>query len=199
MSPQVYLASSSPRRRELLEQIGVAYEVMATEVVEARHEDEAPEVFVLRMALAKARSGWLRVEDGHRPVLGADTAIVLDHEVLGKPADREEGLAMLERLSGRSHHVYTGVGLALQDGEERTRLSVSTVTFRETSAAEREAYWATGEPADKAGAYAIQGRGALFVERLEGSYSGVMGLPLYETGELLAAFGIDILGDRAHE
>ncbi|HKJ77697.1 MAG TPA: Maf family protein [Gammaproteobacteria bacterium] len=194
MSPQVYLASASPRRRELLEQIGVAYEVLETDVVEERHEDEAPEVFVLRMALAKARSGWLRVEDGHRPVLGADTAIVLDHEVLGKPRDEADGLAMLERLSGRSHHVYTGVGLALQDGEEMTRLSVSTVTFRETTAAERKAYWATGEPADKAGAYAVQGRGALFVERLEGSYSGVMGLPLYETGELLAAFGIDVLG-----
>lgn len=193
MSGQVYLASASPRRRELLEQIGVGYEVVATDVVEERHADEAPEVFVLRMALAKARSGRGQAADPRRPVLGADTAIALDHAVLGKPADREEGLAMLERLSGRGHHVYTGIALALPNGEEQTRLSVSSVTFRETTPAERAAYWASGEPADKAGAYAIQGRGALFVERLDGSYSGVMGLPLFETGELLAAFGIEVL------
>jgi septum formation protein len=190
--PLVYLASASPRRGELLEQIRIPYERLEVDVAEVQGEDEAPEVFVLRMALAKARAGWLRVEDDF-PVLGADTVVVIEGEVLGKPRDRADALAMLERLSGTSHHVLTGVALAGQDGHEMSRLSVSTVTFRALSPAECEVYWETGEPADKAGAYAIQGRGGLFVERLEGSYSGVMGLPLFETGELLAHFGIPVI------
>jgi septum formation protein len=121
-------------------------------------------------------------------VLGADTAVVVGGEVLGKPGNREEGIAMLRRLSGVTHHVYSGVALVGDD--EATRLSVSAVSFRSLTLEECQAYWRTGEPADKAGAYAIQGRGAVFISRLEGSYSGVMGLPLFESAELLREFGI---------
>jgi septum formation protein len=180
----IYLASASPRRRELLDQIGVCYRTLAVEVDESPRPGEPPERYVLRLALAKARAGRAQRPAGDaRPVLGADTAVVIDGDILGKPLDRKDALAMLCRLSDRTHHVYTGVALA---GEvESTRLSVSAVAFRPLTLEECAAYWQTGEPADKAGAYAIQGRGAVFVTRLEGSYSGVMGLPLYEVAELL--------------
>jgi septum formation protein len=189
-SPMVCLASASPRRMELLTQIGVSYQVVAATVDETRHGDESPELYVLRLALNKARAGraGLAATD-HRLVLGADTAVVIDGEILGKPRDQEDGIAMLRRLSGNTHHVYTGVALA--GGREATRLSVSAVTFRDMSLEECTRYWHTGEPADKAGAYAIQGRGAVFITRLEGSYSGVMGLPLYETAELLIEAGFE--------
>ncbi len=189
--PDIYLASSSPRRRELLDQIGVRYACIDSGVEERLVPGESPEVFVLRLALAKARAGLRRIGDRTQlPVLGADTVVVLDDTVLGKPASPAEGMRMLELLSGRSHRVLTAV--ALTDGErEASRLSVSHVTFRQTTQAEREAYWATGEPRDKAGGYAVQGRAAVFIEQLEGSYSGVMGLPLFETAQLLAEFGID--------
>jgi len=184
----VYLASASPRRGQLLEQIGVRYRPLAVNVDEGRHAGEPPELYVLRVALDKARAGRVRVAaNDPLPVLGADTAVVIDGDILGKPRDRAHALAMLARLSGRIHHVYTGVALAAED--EQTRLSVSAVTFRPLSLEECAAYWQTGEPADKAGAYAIQGRGAVFITRLEGNYSGVMGLPLYETAELLEAEG----------
>lgn len=188
--PQICLASASPRRRELLDQIGMRYQVLAVDIPEVPRANEAPAVYVQRLALQKARAGWQR-GDQSLAVLGADTEVVLDGEVLGKPRDREHGLAMLERLSGRSHSVLTAVAL-VHDTREAVRLCESTVAFRPTSAGERAAYWATGEPVGKAGAYAIQGHGAAFIARLEGSYSGVMGLALYETVELLAAFGIDI-------
>jgi len=182
----LYLASASPRRGQLLEQIGVRYRSLAVNVDEARHADEPPELYVLRLALEKARAGRARLAPNDPlPVLGADTAVVVDGDILGKPRDRAHALAMLARLSGRVHHVYTGVALAAE--EEQTRLSVSAVAFRPLSLEECAAYWQTGEPADKAGAYAIQGRGAVFITRLEGSYSGVMGLPLHETAELLEA------------
>lgn len=186
----IYLASASPRRRELLEQIGVHYELIVAPLDESRHNDEAPELYVSRMALEKARAGFARRTDT-RPVLGADTAVVVDGDVLGKPRDRDDALAMLQRLSGRTHHVYTGVSL-VDDEHEASRLSVSTVSLRVLSDGECARYWASGEPADKAGAYAIQGRGAVFVSRLEGSYSGVMGLPLFETAELLRVFGVTL-------
>ena len=193
--PQVYLASSSPRRRALLEQIGVRYELVSAPVDESAHPGEAAETFVLRLALAKARAGRVALSgrpDGlGRPVLGADTAVVVDGEILGKPRDREHGLAMLRRLSDRSHWVLSAV--AMVGEHEATRLSASRVTFRRLTEVECVAYWFTGEPRDKAGAYAIQGRGALFVSHLEGSYSGVMGLPLYETAELLHGTGIEPL------
>ncbi|MDX1252351.1 MAG: septum formation inhibitor Maf [Gammaproteobacteria bacterium] len=186
----IYLASSSPRRRELLEQIGIGYQILNVEVDETPRQNEAPELYVSRLALAKARAGWQTLAaQPRRPVLGADTAVVVEGEVLGKPRDREDGLAMLERLSGRCHHVLTAVSL-VDEEREAARLSVSRVTFRAITAEERAAYWDSGEPAGKAGAYAIQGRAAIFVAYLEGSYSGVMGLPLYETSELLAEFGI---------
>lgn len=187
----IYLASESPRRRELLERIGVRFTPLDQGVDETPHETESPEVFVIRMALEKARAGLRHRPHGDwRPVLGADTAVVLDDAILGKPAGRAEALVMLERLAGRTHRVLTGV--AMVDGEhEATRLSLSGVTLRPIEPAEREAYWASGEPRGKAGGYAVQGRGGVFVEQLEGSYSGVMGLPLFETHDLLTEFGVD--------
>lgn len=183
----IYLASQSPRRKQLLEQIGVAYQVQPIHVDESQLPGEAPEICVLRLALTKARTGWQTLAlEQRRPVLGADTAVVIDGEMLGKPKDRTQGLAMLARLSGRSHVVMTGVALVAE--RETSRLSVTNVLFRVTSQAEREAYWETGEPCDKAGSYAIQGRGAMFISHIEGSFSGVMGLPLYETAELLQEF-----------
>ena len=192
----LYLASASPRRRELLAQAGIPARVRVADVPEERHPGEAPEVYVLRLALAKAKAvrACLAAGDPH-PVLAADTAVVIDAEVLGKPRDRADGMAMLSRLSGRTHHVYTGVALVGADGEMHSRLSVSAVSFRALGESECAAYWASGEPADKAGGYGIQGRAALFIERLEGSYSGVMGLPLFETAELLRESGIDVTTD----
>ena len=189
--PDVFLASASPRRAEILERMGVRFASVAQDVDEHPQADETPELFVVRLALEKARAGLMaRPAGAGAPVLGADTAVVVDDEWLGKPADRAAALAMLERLSGRTHRVLTGV--ALLDAErEVTRLSLSLVTLRELGEAEASAYWASGEPADKAGAYAIQGRGGVFVEQLEGSYSGVMGLPMFETHDLLGEFGID--------
>lgn len=191
-APQIYLASASPRRRVLLDQLGVRHAPVAVSVDEQRLPGEAPQDYVVRVALEKARAGWRAAQArASCPVLGADTVVVVDDEVLGKPRDRAQALAMLERLSGRSHRVLSAA--ALVDGREAVRLSVSSVTLRATTAEERAAYWGSGEPWDKAGAYAIQGRAAVFVARLEGSYSGVMGLPLFETGELLREFGISIL------
>jgi septum formation protein len=193
--PMVYLASASPRRRALLEQIGVSYRLLPVAVDEERHPGEGPELYVLRLALRKARAGRARLPDGDPgPVLGADTSVVVDGEILGKPRDRAEGIAMLRRLSGATHHVYTGVAL-VDEEREATRLSVSAVSFRPLSVDECEKYWRSGEPVDKAGGYAIQGRAAMFISRLEGSYSGVMGLPLFETAELLREFGINGLAD----
>lgn len=191
----IYLASASPRRRELLAQIGVRYRLLETAVTELPAAGEPPRDFVIRMAIEKAQAG-----KGHigpragKPVLGADTAVVIDNEILGKPRDKAHGLAMLERLSGRTHEVVSAVALA---GEKTNAcLNVSRVTFRQISREEREKYWQSGEPIDKAGAYGIQGKAAIFVSRLEGSYSSVMGLPLYETAELLQQSGIQLLRNR---
>lgn len=193
MSPQIYLASASPRRRELLEQIGVGYALLRVDVPEVRDPHESPEEYVLRVALAKARAGLaLLAQDDSRPVLGADTAVVLDGEVLGKPRDCDDAIAMLQRLAGREHLVLSAVALVSPE-QAHSRLSVSHVRFRPIGGDEALAYWHTGEPADKAGGYAIQGLAAMFIERLEGSYSGVMGLPLFETAQLLARFGIVLL------
>jgi nucleoside triphosphate pyrophosphatase len=190
--PDIYLASQSPRRRELLEQIGVGYQVLAVEVDEPLHAGERAESYVRRVALDKARAGWQRLPPARqRPVLGADTAVVTDGGILGKPNDRDHALRMLQQLSGRTHRVLTAVALA--GGSESVRISTSFVTFRTITTAEYAAYWDTGEPADKAGGYAIQGHAAIFISRIEGSYSGVMGLPLFETAELLQAAGIRVL------
>jgi septum formation protein len=193
-TPDLYLASASPRRRELLEQIGVRFSLLSVDVPEEPTLGEAPEVFVLRLALEKARAGraQLKVEDS-TPVLGADTVVVSHGKILGKPQDHDEAVAMLLALGGEQHQVLTGVALVGGEGDEHSRLSVSTVQFRSISPDEAQAYWASGEPADKAGSYAIQGLAAIFVERLEGSYSGVMGLPLFETAELLRHFNVSLL------
>ena len=186
----LYLASASPRRRELLRQIGVAYRRLPVEVDETPLPGESPGDYVARLALAKARTGWRTLgRRTPRPVLGADTAVVVDAVILGKPRDRDEGLAMLARLSGREHQVLSAVALAT-GARETVKVQESQVRFRELTATECAAYWNSGEPLDKAGGYAIQGRAATFIAELRGSYSGVMGLPLFETTELLREFGI---------
>lgn len=190
----IYLASASLRRRQLLRQLGVAFEVVASEITEARAPGEAPEEYVTRVALDKARRVAalvrLRALPAY-PVLAADTEVVLGGEVLGKPKDRDRGLAMLRQLQGCTHEVLTAAALVC-DGGEYIALSRSRVTFASMTEGEIERYWATGEPVGKAGAYAIQGRAAAFVERLEGSYSGVMGLPLFEAAQLFDRAGLTL-------
>jgi septum formation protein len=181
------LASVSPRRRELLSQIGVPYVVVAPDINETVQPGETPKQYVTRLAQEKALA--IRRGGQQLPVLAADTTVVVDGEILVKPRDRDEGVYMLGELSGRAHEVLTAVALADSHGIT-DRLSSSTVWFRKVSREECLAYWETGEPRDKAGGYAIQGLGAVFVESLSGSYSGVMGLPLFETAELLRAAGI---------
>jgi septum formation protein len=179
------LASASPRRSELLRQIGVAFRVVHAPVDEARAADEDAEDYVTRLAAAKAEAGWHSLDGASRiPVLGADTVVLLDRLILGKPAGRDDALWMLEQLSGRTHSVLTAVALR-DSGGQSVRINRSRVKFRTLTPAERATYWDTGEPVGKAGAYAIQGFGACFVEDLQGSYSGVMGLPLFETAQLL--------------
>jgi septum formation protein len=185
--PLVCLASISPRRRELLTQIGVPHIVTGAHIDETAFPGEAPREYVMRMARQKALTVW---EGGEKlPVLAADTTVVLDDVIYGKPRDRADGIAMLGRLSGRTHEVLTAVAVAHSRGVA-LRLNVSSVSFRELTLEECTAYWETGEPHDKAGGYAVQGAAAVFIESLSGSYSGVMGLPLYETAELLRAAGI---------
>ncbi len=187
----VYLASASPRRRALLAQIGVPFEVQAADIDETRATGEPVDTFVRRLAGSKAAAIWQRVAAGPRPapVLGADTVVVVDGETLGKPGDPAAAAEMLARLSGRTHSVLTAVAVC-EDGQEVHALARSEVRFRATTAAERDAYCRTREPFDKAGGYGIQGFGAVFVEDLQGSYSGVMGLPLFETAALLRRFGL---------
>jgi septum formation protein len=185
--PLIYLASASPRRRELLAQIGIDHEVRPVDVDEREQGGETPAGYVSRLASAKARVLWNRLRDTERrPVLAADTTVALDGRIFGKPAGLDSLQAMLGALSGRTHEVHTAVALMCTQGL-RARLSTSQVTFRELSAAEVAAYWATGEPADKAGGYAVQGRAAVFISHIAGSYSGIVGLPLFETWELLRA------------
>jgi septum formation protein len=186
----VYLASASPRRSELLRQIGVQFEVRPAAISEEPLPGETPEEYVSRLAKAKACAVAAALRESEQaPVLAADTAVVLGREILGKPADAAEAARMLERLSGRSHRVLTAVALDCA-GEVESLCSDSEVRFRATTAAERVAYCATGEPLDKAGGYGIQGRAAVFVESLQGSYSGVVGLPLFETAALLTRAGV---------
>jgi septum formation protein len=223
-SPPVdlYLASRSPRRFELLAQLGIRARVVAGETDEAPRPGEAPEAYVARIAGAKALAGWATLSTrAERPLLAADTAVVIDEQILGKPADAEDALQMLALLSGRSHSVLTAVTLLgavtgqgpspepepeAATGSAADSAAVSAacqgssqvlvrteVRMRRITPSEAAAYWATGEPRDKAGAYAIQGRGAVFVESIRGSYSNVVGLPLFETAALLREHGIDTL------
>jgi septum formation protein len=185
--PVLCLASESPRRRELLLQIGVPHLTAAPDIDETALAGESAPAYVVRIACAKARVVAGRVAS--LPVLAADTIVVLDGRICGKPSDEQQGIEMLGRLSGRTHEVLTAVALA-HSGHLEHRLSTSAVRFRSLSPAERRAYWESGEPRDKAGGYAIQGRGAVFIEHLSGSYSGVMGLPLFETAQLLSAAAV---------
>jgi septum formation protein len=198
---RIYLASQSPRRRELLKQLGVAFDVLPLravagrmDVVEIPRADESAADFAQRMAVEKAACGWRAVDARHVlrfPVLGADTVVELDGSILGKPADRSEAAAMLTRLSGRLHLVHTAVAVKQEDRLEHC-LSSSVIRFAELSPLTITRYLETGEYVGKAGAYGIQGRAGAFVEHLDGSYSGVMGLPLYGTAVLLRAFGFVI-------
>lgn len=198
----IYLASASPRRRELLKQIGVHFEVLLLRMHPSRNDvdetplaGEDPRDYVLRLARAKAEVGGMAFKARRlpaHPVLAADTTVTLDGEIIGKPRDRAEAEAILARLAGKRHEVLTAVAVAF-DGEVEVSLSASTVEFAPLDAHAIKRYVASGESHDKAGAYAIQGRAAAFVTRLEGSYSGVMGLPLCETVQLLQKFGIEVL------
>jgi len=189
--PFVYLASGSPRRRELLQQIGVPFQVLEVAVDETPRDGEDPTDYVGRVAVAKAEAGrsLVKCEQGAPLVLGADTAVVLDQQLFGKPGTEAQALTMLRQLSGRTHRVSTAVALSAQ-GVTQLRVSHSEVTFRVLREEECLAYWETGEPRDKAGAYAVQGFAAVFIAGLRGSYSGVMGLPLFETAELLDAAAV---------
>jgi septum formation protein len=182
----IYLASKSPRRAELLRQIGIEFVVQALDVDESRVPTESPAEYVSRMATTKAGVVAEQLDSQQEPyaVLAADTTIALDGDTIGKPANREQCHSILQQLSGRQHLVLSAVALATP-GNIALRLTQNRVSFRSLSASEIESYCATGEPMDKAGAYAIQGKAAIFIEHLEGSYSAVMGLPLYETAELL--------------
>lgn len=191
----LYLASGSPRRRELLAQIHVTFEKISAPVDETPLPDELAHDYVLRLASAKAEAGWLQMQAQGlpvRPVLGADTTVALADHLLGKPEDDAQAIAMLKMLSGTTHEVLTAVALRTQSGCD-TVLSTSRVRFAAMSDAQIAAYVASGEPHDKAGSYGIQGLGGLFVEHLDGSFTGVMGLPLHETAMLLAHAGLGFL------
>jgi septum formation protein len=188
----IYLASQSPRRRELLMQIGVPHELISASVVEMPLLDEAPSAYVQRLALEKACAGWVAVqaqEQPLKPVLGADTIVVCNGYILEKPRDKQHFVQMMTTLSGSQHEVITAVALVMND-KKSCLLSVTHVSFREIEAQEIDAYWHTGEPCDKAGGYGIQGLGAVFVRELRGSYSGVVGLPIEQTVSLLKEFGV---------
>ncbi len=187
--PLIYLASASPRRSALLAQVGIPHAVRPVDVDEAVARGESPGDYVTRLAAHKAHTLWSCLGGDERlPVLGADTSVALDEEIMGKPRDEPDAVRMLERLSARTHRVYTAVALR-DDRVCETQLSVSEVSFRALARDEIQAYWRTGEPRDKAGAYAVQGLAALFIERISGSFSGIMGLPLFETGQLLRSIG----------
>ncbi|WP_432743700.1 Maf family protein [Methylobacter sp. G7] len=187
MTVQIILASASPRRQELLDQIKVTYRVHPVDLDETPLPDETPVDYVQRLAAEKSAACAAQLGDS-LPVLAADTAVVLGDLIMGKPKDRDDAVAMLRQLSGKMHRVYSAV--SLRGREHGQAISITEVTFRLLTKSEIAAYWQSGEPLDKAGSYAIQGRGGVFVESLSGSFSGVVGLPLFETAELLSRQGI---------
>ncbi len=189
MSPVLQLASTSPRRQEILRSLGLTFTVMAVEIDESRLEGETPQQMVLRLAANKAAAA---VSADSQLVIGADTIVVLGDKVLGKPRGMDDAVEMLMKLSGRSHTVLSGVALWSPTGIT-SALSQTEVRFREIGRDEARAYWHSGEPCDKAGSYAIQGRGGTFVAAISGSYSGVVGLPVYELAELLGNAGIEVV------
>lgn len=189
---QLILASKSPRRHELLTQLGIEFKLVDTDIDETPKAGENPQDMVLRLAIAKAQAGRLASPHSSVPVLGADTCVVMDKQILGKPKSLQDGLNMLQCLSGACHEVLTAVAIST-DKMTESIISQSKVYFREITDAEAISYWNTGEPQDKAGAYAIQGLGGIFVKHLEGSFTGVMGLPIYETAQLLQKANIKLL------
>lgn len=189
MTTSLHLASSSPRRREILAALGLTFTAAGVDVCEQRLASEAPEEMVVRLAALKARAA---IADAAQIVIAADTAVVLGDIVFGKPQGREHALEILAQLSGRRHKVMTGVA-TLAGTRLQTALSVTEVSFRQIRPDEARAYWQSGEPHDKAGAYAIQGRGGAFVRSIAGSYSGVVGLPVFETAALLQNAGLDVV------
>jgi septum formation protein len=192
IQPQIHLASSSPRRRELLAGLGISFSHAGVDLDESRNAGEPVDDMVMRLAREKAFAVD-RTQYGGIPVLAADTVVVLADQVFGKPRSKEEALAMLAALSGQSHRVLTAVAL-IYDDELGTAMSTTEVQFRDINPDEALAYWQSGEPAGKAGAYAIQGLGGIFVGSIKGSYTGVVGLPVFETADLLAQAGIGVLG-----
>jgi septum formation protein len=187
--PVLRLASASPRRRQLLELIGVPHVVTPADIDETPHTSEPADQYVVRLAREKASAIWARHQD--LPVLAADTTVVIDGEILGKPESEADAQAMLGKLSGRTHVVHTGLALRTEQSVT-VGISTTSVSFAELSSAQIQKYWASGEPQGKAGAYAIQGLGAVFVSGVSGSYTGVMGLPLFETASMLRAHGIPV-------
>lgn len=190
MSARIILASASPRRRELLAQIGVSCVAQSVDLDETPSANESPLTYVQRIAAEKSAACLIRT-GGNLPILAADTAVVIDGRILGKPKNQADGQAMLTLLSGKTHQVYSAV--SLRGREHWQAVSITEVTFRALSRHEMLAYWRTGEPLDKAGGYAIQGVGGIFIEAIKGSFSGVVGLPVFETAELLLKQGIKIL------
>jgi septum formation protein len=189
MTAQIILASASPRRKELLDQINVAYRVHPVDLDETPLSNEAPLDYVQRLAAEKSAACVAQLGSG-LPVLAADTAVVLDGLIMGKPKDRDDAFAMLRQLSGKMHRVYSAI--SLRGKEHGQAVSITEVTFRPLTEREIEAYWQSGEPVGKAGSYAIQGMGGVFVASINGSFSGVVGLPLFETSELLSRQGIGL-------
>lgn len=185
----ILLASASPRRRELLKHLVINFEVAATDIDESIIEGETPRDYVLRLSRAKALAGFTQ-SGGRLPVLGSDTIVLLDGEMLGKPDSRTEAESMLQRLSGRTHEVYSAVSLVVDPETVLDELNITAVSFGEMPAAWIRKYCQSDEPMDKAGAYAVQGGTGQFIRRIEGSYSGVMGLPLFETAALLRRAGL---------
>ncbi|HEU4709898.1 MAG TPA: Maf family protein [Methylophilaceae bacterium] len=195
MPPHIYLASRSPRRAELLQQMGIRFSVLPSDIDESQLPDELPAAYVMRLARSKAEVCRDSLDSGEQPflpVLAADTTVSVDGVILGKPVDADEARSMLRQMSGRWHEVLTGLAVATQ-GTVEALLNVTRVQMAELTPAEIEAYIASGEPFDKAGAYGIQGLAGTFIKRIEGSYSGVMGLPIFETAQLLKSAGIRIL------
>ena len=181
----IYLASRSPRRRELLQQMAVDFAIISADIDESVQPDETPEVYVQRIAREKAQAGLSSLNGLEtRPVLAADTAVIVGGQIFGKPVNDGDARRMLKQLSTKTHQVMTAVALAF-NGDIKQALSVSEVRFASLSEADIDWYLATGEGQDKAGSYAVQGLGALFIEEIRGSYSGIMGLPVWETGQLL--------------
>jgi septum formation protein len=203
LEKHIYLASRSARRRDLLKQMGVNFEMLLLREGSGRDADfdesvrtnEMPHEYVVRVARLKVEAGWLRLEQRRlmrHPVLAGDTTVAFNNAILAKPKDREEAVAMLKRLSGSTHHVHTAVAVRFHDTLVEA-LSTTEVRLRSLSDDEIRRYVASGDPMDKAGAYGIQGKASMFIESINGSYSGVVGLPMFETSQLLTQFGFQLL------